>query len=906
MKNYTLLKKEYIDEISSEIYLYEHRCGAWLVYVENDDNNRVFSVAFSTPVDNNMGLAHITEHSVLCGSEKYPLKDPFNVLDKGSIHTYLNAVTYPDKTIYPIASTEEKDFETLLRVYVDAVHAPKMLEDEGIFRQEGHRSNGSEYGGIVLNEMKGVYSDNESFLGQSISAQVFEGTRYAYDSGGIPEDIVKSNYEDLKNFYREHYHPSNAVLYLYGKMDIEKYAALLDEIYLSHYEHKEHIKIASVKLKEKFEDIYIEKSGMGDTYASSMYPVCQSDDYLDVFANEVLLDTVVNIELSPMKKALIDSKKALVIGACLDNSIQTVNAVVGLNGVTASRKEIKETINSVWLDVYENGLDKKALEGVLNNAKYNCLEEDYGYKPKGLYYNIQLLSSLIYGKISFDALKTNELFEKIKNYDFKALVEKFYLNKGCYGFLKEVSDTEEEPKEIVSEKNDESYINYIAKEDPPEALASIEITKPSEISRQSNYIYFEQRDDIIFTPVAKKGIVYVDIAFPADGMTEKEISETRLLISAMDAYDDELAAKKEYYIGSWSVNLHVNKNEKGQTVKYIVFCVGILAEFIEEGIAVVTAMLKQKFAEDDKLSVFVNRQKILSAKRMLNYAAATYLTAQVAVSDYYYGKYLILSYPMCEHMNEDITHSVAMNGLLEKLTINGGFFYVTANEEYYGRIKKALSSFKVEFTKGEVKKYSLSPGILGDVAYCVPREVNLNAMSIPFDYDSGSLLVAQSAISNEYLWDEVRIKGGAYGAGAVFSRYGKELTLSSYRDPNIGQTYDVFKGAGDYLLKKDFTSDEISRFIIGAINGIDAPIKNYELNEIVRVRHIRNITKESMQQRRAQLLSTDINELHKIGALINDRVCEGKICTSGKKEGILESGIFEDIKEIDFPENTAD
>ena len=360
-----LIKKEYIEDIKSVGYIYEHNCGAKIVFIENKDENRVFSVTFRTLPANDKGLAHITEHSVLCGSENYRIKDPFNELDKGSIHTYLNAITYEDKTVYPIASTNEFDYENMMRVYLDGVFKPLIFEKEGIFRQEGWHYGENGYNGVVYNEMKGVFSSPDRVLKLAVQKELYKGTGYQFYSGGVPEEIIKLDYNEFLEFYREYYHPSNSVFYLYGNIYADKYIAIINS-YIDNYEQKE------LYWKNEYELEEIKDIGVkNNTEKNSLmvgYNISTATQYSLSLAFEILSEVLIGCEGAVLKKPLL--KLGSKLGGGFDDSRYLSMFSVYLEGSSEDDvKNFREVINNTLKKTVEEGIDRKLIEGAIHRLK---------------------------------------------------------------------------------------------------------------------------------------------------------------------------------------------------------------------------------------------------------------------------------------------------------------------------------------------------------------------------------------------------------------------------------------------------------------------------------------------------------------------------------------------------------
>ena len=426
---YRLRQVKHIPELNSDGMILEHKkTGANIFLMSNEDNNKVFCIGFRTPPSDSTGVPHIIEHTVLCGSDKFPVKDPFVELVKGSLNTFLNAMTYPDKTVYPIASCNDTDFQNLMDVYMDAVFHPNIGKEKKIFMQEGWHYELEEpegeitYNGVVYNEMKGVFSSPESVLDSYIHTAMFPDTCYGVESGGDPEDIVKLTYEDYLAFYHKYYHPSNSYIYLYGDMDMTEKLRWLDEEYLGKYDRKEID--SEIQIQKKFKEP-IERE--------IFYSVSESES-LD-HATYLSINTQAGNELSPkeyvafqiLEYVLLDAPGASLKKALLDAGIgddimggyeygilQPYFSVIAKNAEREQKDEFVKIVKAELKKLADGGIDKKCLKAGINNYEFQYREADYGSTPKGLMYGLQCLDSWLYGGDPMMHLEYEDTFAALK------------------------------------------------------------------------------------------------------------------------------------------------------------------------------------------------------------------------------------------------------------------------------------------------------------------------------------------------------------------------------------------------------------------------------------------------------------------------------------------------------------
>ncbi|MBO5228480.1 MAG: insulinase family protein, partial [Lachnospiraceae bacterium] len=511
---YELLKNEELPEINSQGYYFKHKkSGARLAVLENEDRNKVFCVSFRTPPNDDTGVAHIIEHSVLMGSERFPLKDPFNKLANSSLNTYLNAMTYPDKTMYPIASCNDKDFKNLMGVYTDAVFAPNVLKDDRAFRQEGwsyellSEDDEFKYNGVVYNEMKGAYSSGDRVTYKEMMSALLPDTNYAFESGGKPEAITDLTYEEFVGFYNKLYHPSNSYIYLYGDADMEERLLWLDKEYLCKYDAID-VSDTMPLWQEPFDGLREKRC---------TYSIMENEDEKDrtnlgfaVGFDKYFEDTQLNIAFqlisyalveapgSPLEKALYDAGIGKFVAGDVDGMRQGYFEVVANNTNEDRKDEFYRIIMDTLKSVVENGLDKKTLRAGLHNMEFKYREQDFGRWPGGLLICIGMMQSWLYDDdMVFDYYKLNEVFAKLRELIdtdyYEKLVEKYFLNnphkvlitvapeQGLIGKEeKALKDkllayqkglTDEEKQEIV--KKTKELKAYQDEEDTPWALATL-------------------------------------------------------------------------------------------------------------------------------------------------------------------------------------------------------------------------------------------------------------------------------------------------------------------------------------------------------------------------------------------------------------------------------------------------
>lgn len=890
---FKLYKSEEIENIGTG-YVYDHNSGCRLIYIKNEDENRVFTIAFNTLPENDKGIPHIVEHCVLCGSENYRVKDPFNILDKGSIHTYLNAMTYRDKTVYPVGSTNEGDFKTLMRVYCDAVFSPQMYTNEGIFRQEGWNSDGKEYNGIVLNEMKGVYSDPAVVLSEALNKEMFKDCGYGNDSGGNPEFITDLSYEEFLDFHRKHYHPSNAIIYLYGKLDIKEYLDILEKEYLSKFEYRERKKNPPVISRDKSE-IEIRHNTGGKNLLSAAFNTGGSCNGAKCLMLEVLATMLCYTEGGNIKEAVLSAGLGDKVNCGFDDSTPiSVMDITVENSDENDIKKFKNIINNVFKDIAENGVDEYKLRGVINSIKFFFMEEDFGYRPKGLFYGLMIIKNFLIGGESFEPIRINKLFEEMEKIDIKELVKEYFVDKGCYGIL--IADNQAETKEKpVCEKNNEPLISYQAQSDSEEEVQKLMATKVMDISKVGYKLKFEENDGNIFVPLDTDEIVYIDIYFDVtDCIKTTALSAYRAIA---DVYNEKLSNDIDYYTGGMSVEITTLQRDN-EYRPVMVFRIKCLRENTEKSLELFKKIILQHFDDRDRISrlIMETKQSVkMSYIESGNVKAVLEALAGVSAASLWESSARGIDY--YNYLNSSV--DVIMNDVNDVTEVfkRGNVFYAFAGGKSDENWLLSLIEKNLSCLDRGGEKHILSSDKKGEnKGIIIDSNVNFNAAAFEMSCVDGIERVVQQAISREYLWDKIRIEGGAYGGGCVLGK--RYSYMYSYRDPNFERTFDVFKRAGEYIASKRYSQSDIDRFIIGTINEIDKPVKKHMLTRLAMKKYFASEDKNLAVKRREQILSAVPSDITAFGEKLVNAGIKG-ICSVGQEKDIKSCQIFKELYRID-------
>ena len=944
---YELQKEEDLKGIKAKGYLLRHRkSGARVVYIENDDNNKVFSIGFRTPPSDSTGVPHIMEHSVLCGSKNFPAKDPFVELVKGSLNTFLNAMTYPDKTVYPVASCNDKDFQNLMHVYMDAVFYPNIYEHEEIFRQEGwsYQLDSAEdklkYNGVVYNEMKGAFSSPEGVLDRVILNTLFPDTSYANESGGDPEVIPELTYEQFLDFHRKYYHPSNSYIYLYGDMDAEEKLNWLDQEYLGKYDREPVdsticFQEPFAEIQEKFipYSIASEESEEDNTYLSYNKVVGTSLDKELYLAFQILDYALLSAPGAPLKKALTDAGIGKDIMGSYDNGIyQPIFSVIAKNANAEQKEEFIKVIEDVLKASVKNGIDTKAIEAGINYHEFRYREADFGNYPKGLMYGLQMMDSWLYDDekpfIHIEALDTFEFLKKqIGTGYYESLIQNYLLDnphgaivivtpeKGRTARMEtELEEKLQEYKASLTAEEIETFVqkthaleDYQSEPESEENLEKIPVLKREDISREIEPIINEELTlagvPVIFHEIETNGIGYVDVLFDMSSVEEEDLPYVGILQSVLGIIDT-----KHYDYGTLFNEINVNTGGIGTSLELYNDVTNIREKAFKATFEIKGKALYGKLpVAFDMMREILMESKLDDEKRIREILAML-------------KSRLLMKFQSSGHVTAVLrAQSYASPAAKLKDMTNGIAFYETVSylEEHFEEEKEKLSEKLIDLSKNlfrgdnmmlsytaakegledleimvEKLKNSLHTQVSEEsrcVIHCekknegfktaskvqyVAKAGNFIDQGVAY---TGALQILKVIMSYDYLWQNIRVKGGAYGCMSNFNRIGEGYFVS-YRDPNLKRTLDVYEGVVDYL--KNFTVSErdMTKYIIGTMSGIDQPMTPASKGDRSMNLYMNKVSAEMIREERNQILDAgqdDIRALYKVAEAVlrADQMC---------------------------------
>lgn len=951
---FRIIESQQVEDINSMCYVFVHeKSGAKLFYAKNDDNNKVFFVSFKTPPTDDCGTAHILEHSVLCGSKKYPAKDPFNELMKGSLNTYLNAMTFSDKTMYPIASCNNEDFKNLMDVYLDAVFNPVVLKEEKIFKQEGwhyeleEKDSPVTINGVVYNEMKGAMSSPERVLNNAINKSLFKDSIYKFESGGDPDAIPKLTYENFIDFYNKYYHPSNSFFYLYGNMNIEECLKHINDEYLSNYDdrkeeiiiHEETSQSKSSLLSDTF-SVPVGTKTDNESLLSLNFIVGKSTDTLLSISMEILSYVLLATGASPLKKVLIEKRIAETAEGWFDSSsYEMVFSVVAKNSSCRKIGLFKDTVINTLEKIVEEGLDKELILSAVNFYEFMLREEDYGYRPKGLVYGIEMMKGWLHGQNPLEAVKIYEHLKTIrdgidKRYFENIISEKLLKNKECSltGVAAEEGKQEkteentkawlENLKSSMSDEEIEKLITetsnlkkYQSEPDSQEVIEKIPVLRKEDIDKKADFDVFEENENIIYIPQNTNGIIYNRLVFSFEAVERQLIPYAGLLGRALGKLDTEkysfekLPTKINMHTGG--INARATVYGAKESMKPVIV---VRAKALERNIDELYDILNEIIFKTDFLKEESVRKILLDLKAeyQRNYDNNGHLAA-IRRSGYMLDKegfYLELIDGI--EFSDMIINAVEdVPGVCEKLlevskqifTKENLISFISCdrenaekNRKYIEEIRRKLPSVSVVKADFDFVKTAKSEAIEtgGKVVYNA-RVGDFEVSGFKF---SGKMNVITNIINTEFLWNVVRVKGGAYGCGCSFQRGGR-MIFYSYRDPNIKSTLDAFSDAADFLEEIKLSERDLTKHTLGAINSIDKPKSKTERVEMAVSRYFLGLTKEDIQKSRDELLCVTEEDVKEFSGVIRKVMEESVFVTFGSELKIREEqNIYETVRSL--------
>ncbi len=960
---YELIKEERIEELKSDGFLLKHKkSGARIALLSNDDDNKVFCVGFRTPPPDSSGVPHILEHSVLCGSAKYPAKDPFVELVKGSLNTFLNAMTYPDKTVYPVASCNDVDFKNLTDVYMDAVLNPNIYTRSQIFRQEGWHYEMENidspliYNGVVYNEMKGAYSNPDDVLSRYSLNSLYPDTAYGVESGGDPAFIPTLTYENFVGFHKKLYHPSNSYIYIYGNCDMEERLDYLDKEYLSKYDY---LKVDSeIELQPAFSEmrreeaeysVTEEEGTSGKTYFSYNFSLGNDLDTETYLALQLLDYALFSMPGAPVKQALIDAGIGDDIICSAESSLkQPMYSIVAKNTDPEREKEFLDIVRSTIEEQVSTGINKEALTAALNSNEFTYREADFGRFPKGLMYGLSMYDSWLYDENKpFEYLAQNAAFaslrKKVAMDYFEKLTRALFIDNKHTSFvvmkpvvnltsmrdektaakLEEYKATLSDAEKIRIVEDTAALKLYQSEPSTPEELATIPLLTREDISHEVKPIS-NIEDEVAGVKVLHhdfytNGIGYLRLAFNYNAVADDDLSYLGLLSDVLAYIDTD---KHSYAALTNAIDMdtggiyftpdcYVDHNDGNKYVGTF----NVAAKAFVDKIPVALSLIKEtvegsRFTDYKRLREILleikskYQSKILTAGHQV---AASVCSSQMSAPgkiismysgvDYYdYISSVIDDYDNCKE-----TVAAGLRRVSDKIFAKDKLIIsFTSDNEAYESIKRPLEEFVNGLPEkgGDPVNRQLKL-VKKRIGIKTSSQVNYvarcgNFAKAGFKYD-GALKVLKVIMGYDYLWTNIRVKGGAYGCMNDYTSTGKGVYMS-YRDPNLATTNEIFEKIPEYV--RNFAADdrEMTKYIIGTISDLDTPLNPSAMGGRSFTCYMTNTSLDQIKEIRERVLTTYVDDIKSLEGITRAILDDGYMCVVGNSDKIeKDKDLFDEI-----------
>ena len=945
---FDLLRQEHIGEINTQASFFKHRTGAELLSLANDDENKVFGVTFRTPPSDSTGIAHILEHAVLCGSRKYPVKEPFVELLKGSLNTFLNAFTYPDKTCYPVASQNLQDFYNLIDVYLDAVFhpriTPQVLQQEGWHYELEQADEPLAYKGVVFNEMKGAYSSPESVLGRLCQESLFPDNTYGVDSGGDPRHIPELTFEQFADFHRRFYHPANARIFFYGNDDFERRLELLEE-YLSEFEPLAVDSAIAAQPPFTSPRRLVEPYSVsedGEEADKCMVVInWLLQDELDAETHRalrVLEYVLVNTSASPLRKALIDSGLGEdLVNTGLETELKQLYFSVGLKGVEADQVDaVEQLIFSTLERLAATGFDQGMIDAAINSTEFRLRENNTGSYPRGLMLMLRSLTNWLYDRDPLAPLAFSGPLDVVKE---GLARDEAYLNRliGPHLLnnehrtavvlepdptLAERLETEEKERlEAVRQGLDKADLEGLVEStqqlrqaqeqpDPPEVLARLPRLQLGDLERQISTVPLEvvqQGCDVLYHDLFTNGIVYLDVGFDLHTLSQDDLPYLSLFSRALL----EMGTEKEDFVklsqrigaqtgGIWPQPLVTSQRGNNRAAAWVFLRgkamagqVGALLDILRDILLTVRFDDRERFVQmlleekaGEEAGLVPSGHRAVNLRLRASFEEASWINEQIGGVNY-----LFFLRRLVEEVERDWSAVVAKLEDMRRRLITRQAMICNATLAAADRADFAV---QLDGLLEAIPDVPFEPAVWTptylehDEGLAVPAQINYVGKGGSL-YDLGYTMHGSAAVvcryvSTTWLWDRIRVQGGAYGAFCSFDHFSGVLSYTSYRDPNLSESLDIYDQTGHFLRTLDINEDELTKAIIGTIGDLDG----YQLPDAKgytsMVRHLIGVDDSFRQLRRDEVLGSTAADFINLAAAMDKLKERGRVVAMGSQE----------------------
>ncbi|GEQ33715.1 peptidase M16 inactive domain protein [Marinilactibacillus psychrotolerans] len=952
---------EKIPEVKGTVYQIKHeKTDATIVYVENPNEEKVFSIGFRTPSKDDSGIFHILEHAVLNGSRKYPLKDPFVELLKGSLQTFLNAMTFSEKTIYPVASMNEVDFSNLMDVYLDAVFFPNVLNNKQIFQQEGwnlkYNESENRYGfeGIVFNEMKGAQSSSQRRFIQGLEAALYPNTPYATNSGGTPLSILDLTWEQLVEAHQTYYHPSNSFIYLYGEMNIEEQLDHLAE-YLNEFNYQDiSNKLIDLKGDSSLSETVIEfpiaedEGKKKQAYLGYGTKFSIENKYELLLAFEILDEILLRGNDAPLKKRLLQEGIGKNVFGWFDTSSTMPSFNIGVSQTDEAQKDrfINE-ISSVLERLVNDGINEATVQAAIASVEFQLREGDFGSSPEGLYYGINATEAWVASRPVFPTFKYEESFSMIKEQlnekYFENLIEKYLLNNENKTIAVGIPSTEIEKEEYKEEQNkleqfkatlteddivelireNEKLVAFQTTIDSEENKRTLPNLKLADISQEPIELPLEKEIEneieFLYHELETNKLAYYNLYFNVSAISDSELPYYRLFTTLLKELgtskytSEQLSQEIAIKVGQISISNQVYAPDIDKAVHKIKVGVRTKESSIKESVSLVNHIMTE--------TIFDDKNKIKETLGRLSSSVKQFLENSGHVA----GMMRVNSHSSISgHITEQL-EGISFYRFLTNLEENFDGQYENIVEQMENIAHKIFSrkELTVSFTgekalfnsfKKEILTidYPISESVKGINEYKpeISKEAFTNSNSVVYvskgsnlklvgEEVSGYLSVTNSILNLEYLWEKLRVVGGAYGGGMSLSSSGN-IVFYSYRDPNISTTLNTYDKVSDFIQNLELSDLALERFIIGTIAKMDRPMNARMKGNASDANHFQLISEAKRKQRRKEILTTTLNDIKMTSEIFNKLRSLESTCVIGNGRIIEENSAEFDYKESLF------
>ena len=952
---YELIMEQNLEDISSKGYLFKHKkSGARIAMVSNDDENKVFCIGFRTPPADSTGVPHILEHSVLCGSDKYPAKDPFVELVKGSLNTFLNAMTFPDKTIYPIASCNDVDYKNLTDVYMDAVFHPNIYTREQIFKQEGWHYELENvdapltYNGVVYNEMKGAFSSPTQRVYRMCLNSLYPDTPYATESGGDPEFIPDLSYEQFLNFHKTLYHPANSYIYVYGNCDMEERLEYFDREYLRNYDE---IKVGSDIPHQKpfdkqgrVEGVYSvteEEGTENKTYLAYNASIGESGDMKLALAFTILEYALFNAPGAPVRQALIDAGIGEDVSGSYDNSIrQPMVTIMSTNANSNREEEFVRIIREALEKLVNEGVNKDTLRAGINYNEFRYREADFGRWPKGLMYGIDMFGTWLYDdEKPFYNMQLSEAYDFLKKQVdtdyFEELIKKYLLDnphssvvvlKPEVGYTAklEVATAKKlaEYKKTLSNEQLQTLVydtkalkDYQSEPSTKEELESIPLLKREDIGKKASKLYNTEKSingvKVLHHNINTNGIGYLRLSFNLDKVDDELLGYAGLLSKVLGAIGTEKYSFVELSnamdIRTGGINVSTGFTPFVKPSKDYRYSLDIAGKALYGDLAALTELMEEImnhtiFDDYKRLKEIIGETKAGIQMRMQstgNAVGVAELAAQInesgavrkQISGRGFYSFLDDAYKNYDEKKESLV--AGMKKAAEKIFTKCNLIVsYTADDKGYELISRlvgelvdtlASDELPVVSRKLELKKTKLALKTSGQVNF-VCRVGDYSKAGVEY---TGAMRILSSMMNSDYLWNNIRVKGGAYGCGAAFGGFASSLgAFTSYRDPNLEKTNEIYEKAPEYVENFEADEREMTKYVIGTISDLDIPKTPSAKGSASFDAYIGGLTEQMLQKERDEVLNATVDDIRSLHGMVKAVLDDGYLCVVGNEDKI--------------------